>query len=645
MKRAFTLFLVLFIIGALANSQIRLPKLISNDMVLQRNSKVNIWGWASPQEQISIEFNNGSYSTQADNDGNWAITLDVGEAGGPYIMRINGKNSIQLNNILVGDVWLCSGQSNMELPIRRVEPMYREEIKTINNENIRLFNVPKKYNFNEPLSDTAGGQWLSATPEHIMEFSAVAYFFAKHIQEQKEVPIGLINSSLGGSPVEAWISENDLKPFSDAYREMQKFKDPELIDQIKATDQQRANQWFGELAEKDLAYQDDISWTSPNFDDSEWKYEIIPGYWNSNDLKGFNGAVWFRKTITVPERMENKAAKLELGTIVDADSVFVNGYFIGNTTYQYPPRWYNIPENILKEGDNNITIKVISESGTGGFVPDKRYELTSERDTIKLMGRWKYKIGACMYPLQSQTFIRWKPGGLYNGMIHPITPYTIKGAVWYQGESNTNLPSLYENRLKAMIDNWRRDWQQGDFPFLIVQLANYMAPTRLPLESQWAELRQAQYNVAKEVDNSALVVTIDLGEWNDIHPMNKDDVGKRLALAAEKVAYGNAKVVSSGPEVAHWKQKDSKVTLYFENTGKGLVTPDQQPVGGFAIAGSDGHFVWANAIIKGNKVEVWHDSITDPKTIRYAWADNPINANLYNKNGLPAVPFKITVGE
>ncbi|GAF04042.1 sialate O-acetylesterase [Saccharicrinis fermentans] len=640
MKKILFTGLICILLSCITNAQIRLPQLVSNGMVLQRNQTINIWGWASANENVTLTFREQKYSCEASAEGSWMLTLPAQQAGGPYTMLLKGKNEILLKDIYIGDVWLCSGQSNMELPMRRVESRYREEIKLINTQTIRQFWIPRQYDFNNQREDISEGAWKPATPENIMDFSAVAYFFAKHIQKNQNVPVGLINSSMGGSPVEAWISEEKLKPFKDAWQEQQKYKNDEWIQQIRADDKQRNQQWFRELSIKDKGRNGTIKWNDVSLNDSSWSTLAIPGFWSTEDLKFQNGTIWFRKDFTITEDMLAQPAKLELGCIVDADSVFINGQFIGNTTYRYPPRIYKVPAGILKVGKNNITIKVISQSGNGGFVPDKKYELTNSLDTILLSGNWKYKIGAQMPPLQGQTFIRWKPSGLYNAMIHPLHHFTIKGAIWYQGESNVGRAKAYEQRLSAMIKNWREEWQQDDFPFLIVQLANFLEEKSEPTKSEWAQLRAAQFKVATTVPNAALACTIDLGEWNDIHPLNKDDVGNRLALAAEKIAYNNRRVVSSGPTFKKYKIKGKYIEIRFNNTGSGMVIQTGNKLLGFSIAGEDGKYVWAQAKIKGNKIIVWNDQISKPRAVRYAWADNPANANLYNKEGLPAVPFR-----
>lgn len=334
-----------------------------------------------------------------------------------------------------------------------------------------------------------------------------------------------------------------------------------------------------------------------------------------------------------------KPARLLLGRIVDADSVFVNGVFVGSTGYQYPPRRYQAPAGVLKEGKNVITVRVISEAGKGGFVPGKPYELIIDGQTIGLAGNWLYRQGAEMPPLAARTFIRWKPLGLFNAMISPLLNYRIKGVIWYQGESNAGRPEEYKELFPALIRDWRARWGQGDFPFLFVQLANFMEARPRPSESNWALLREAQLE-ALALPNTGMAVAIDIGEWNDIHPLNKKDVGKRLALAARRVAYGEKEAVHSGPIYRSMKAEGSKIVLSFCNIGSGLEAGGGNELRHFAIAGADRRFTWAEARIEKDKVVVWSEEVPEPVAVRYAWADNPAGANLYNKEGLPASPFR-----
>jgi sialate O-acetylesterase len=365
----------------------------------------------------------------------------------------------------------------------------------------------------------------------------------------------------------------------------------------------------------------------------------IPGYWSTTGLGKVNGVVWFRRKMSIPSSIIGKEATLILGRIVDADSVFINRHFIGTTSYQYPPRRYSIPSDLLKEGENTIVVRVISNSGDGGFVLDKAYEIAAADTTIDLRGVWQYRLGATMEPLANETFIRWKPLGLYNAMIAPLLNYRMKGVIWYQGESNAGRPEEYRTLLPALIRDWRNNWTQGDFPFLIVQLPNFMESKKEPSESNWAMLREAQLKTLA-LPNTGMAVTIDIGEWNDVHPLDKKDVGNRLALAAERVAYGDQKIVYSGPIYSAMKIDGNKVFLTFANVGGGLKAKGGKELDCFAVAGPDKKLVWAHAKIVENKVIVWSSQVPNPVAVRYAWADNPETANLYNEEGLPASPFR-----
>lgn len=638
-KQGALILTLLILISLPLFSQVRLPRLISDGMVLQRDARVKLWGWAAIHEKVTVAFHDSVYHASANDKGEWTIVLSGLRSGGPYAMTVSASNSITIKDIMIGDVWVCSGQSNMELPMKRVSWVYKTEIAKSENPNIRHFAVPQKYDFNTPKSDFESGKWESANPTTVLNFSAVAYFFGAQLYETYHVPIGLINASLGGSPAESWLSEDAIKEFPIHEKEAQRFKDHTVISQVESQDRTRIEAWYGELRRRDEGYKDTLRrWYDPAVNTSDWAVMKVPGFWSNTALGAVNGVVWFRKEIDVPASMVGQQARLILGRIVDADSVFVNGIFVGTTSYQYPPRRYDIPSNVLKEGRNTIVARVISNIDKGGFVLDKPYELVCAGQTIDLRGDWHYRLGAQMEPLASQTFIRWKPVGLYNAMISPLLNYSIKGVVWYQGESNAERPLEYRALFPALIRDWRTKWGQGDFPFLFVQLPNFMETKDQPAESNWALLREAQLKTLS-LPHTGMAVTIDIGEWNDIHPLNKKDVGRRLALAAQQVAYGDDKVVSSGPIYQSLNIEGNKVVLTFTNAGSGLVAKGDT-LKCFAIAGPDKQFVWAKAKIENNTVVVWNEKVPNPVAVRYAWADNPEGANLYNAEGLPASPFR-----
>jgi sialate O-acetylesterase len=626
----------------MAAAQVKLPRLVRDSMVLQRESKVKVWGWAAKGEKVTVNFNGKRFKTTTGTDGTWSILLPPMKAGGPYSMDISARNKITLKDILIGDVWICAGQSNMVHQMELHKETYAEEIAKANYPQIRHFFIPTLTSLQGPREDLPTGYWKSANPEDVRQFSAVAYFFAKTIYEKYHVPIGLINASVGGTPIEAWTSEEGLKDFPALLQTAQKNKDTAYVNNLNrsAFASGSANSQK-ETSDKGLT--GSKPWYDTTYVPKGWRIINIPGYWEDQGIKDLNGVVWYRKEIDVPATMTGIPAKIYLGRIVDADYLYVNGKLVGNTTYQYPQRRYQVPAGVLKPGKNILVIRVINQSGKGGFVPDKPYSLVAGRDTIDLKGYWQYKVGEVFMPknvfssggISAQN----QPTALFNAMVAPLVNYTIKGILWYQGESNAGRPEEYAKLLPALIKDWRHQWGQGNIPFLYVQLPNFMDVTYLPTESNWALMREAQLK-ALSVPNTGMAVAIDLGEWNDIHPDNKKDVGVRLALAAQKVAYGARDVVSSGPLFQSSKIDGNKIVITFSNTGSGLVTIDGEEPGEFAIAGADKKFVWAKAKIEGDQVIVWNENVPNPLYVRYAWADNPDHANLYNKEGLPASPFR-----
>ncbi|CAN5692808.1 sialate O-acetylesterase [soil metagenome] len=617
-------------------AQVKLPRLISDNMILQRDVNVKIWGWAATDEKVTVKFYNKTYSTSTGKDGKWMIILSPMRAGGPYEMLIDASNHITIKNILVGDVWVCSGQSNMELPMERLKDKYPAIIAAASNSNIRQFNVSTNYNFHAAQQDLPSGNWETTTPQSVLHFTAVGYFYAKALYEKYHVPVGLIKSAVGGSPAEAWLSAEALKQFPVYLLKADTLKNDAYVDSIKKTDKAISDAWYNNIWQKDAGLHEEKKWFDISYDAAQWQNIQVPSDWKDAGIST-NGLAWFRKEFDVPANMLNKSLRLFLGTIVDRDSVYVNGIFAGATQYRYPPRKYIVPGGLLKEGKNILVVRVINYAGSGGFTKDKPYKLFSENDTIDLRGTWQFKLGAASAPIPSSTTFNYMPGGLYNAMTAPLINYSIKGAIWYQGEANALRASEYQQLFSAVIKDWRQQWQQGDFPFLYVQLANFMQTKEQPSESDWAALREAQLKTLS-VPNTGMAVITDLGEWNDIHPLNKEDVGKRLALAAEKIAYHEKHIVYSGPVYQSMKIDGNKIIISFTNTGSGLIAKDGD-LKYFSIAGNDKNFVWAKAIIKNNTVIVWNDAIKNPVAVRYAWADNPEAANLYNKEGLPASPF------
>lgn len=597
-------------------AKVRLPKLVSDKMVLQRDTDLKIWGWADAGEKVTVRLMGNHYETEADKDGNWMVTLPPQKAGGPYLLEVN---EISIRDVLIGDVWLCSGQSNQETPIHRLTEMF-PEINVSNNHMIRHYKVPTQ-DVKETLAEeiTGNAAWHSGVASEVMNWTALAYFYAQEAYAQTQVPQGMLVSSLGGSAIESWVSQEHLKEF------------PRLVlDKEALEGMNQASMDKGEG-----------KWNLLDWNDSDWGTMQMPGTWHENGVN-VRGTVWMRKDFEVPESMVGRHARLAMGTLVHNDAVFVNGVYVGSTGYEYPPRRYQIPAGVLRKGKNTIAVRLNAPAGNGEFVKDKPYKIVGDAAEIDLTGTWKYKVGMDMseaVPYAERLKNRKTVGsGLYNGMIYPIRNYQVRGTIWYQGESNAGRPQEYASLMSALIANWRELWNMPEMPFLLVQLPNFMEKHDKPTDSGWARIREAQLNTFKTIPHTALAVTYDVGEWNDIHPLNKKDVAKRLFLGARKVVFGE-KVTHSGPIYKDMKIEGDKIVITFTETGRGLMAKEGT-LKHFAIAGEDRQFVWADAVIRGNKVIVSSKEVKQPVAVRYAWSDNPDEANLCNKEGLLASPFR-----
>lgn len=609
-------------------------------MVLQRDAAINIWGWASAGEKVKINFNKKNYAATASASGKWKIQLRPTKAGGPFTLTITGKNKIALKDVLTGDVFICSGQSNMVHQMRLHNIIYADEIAAANNSLIRQCWIPNITNLQGPQNNLPSVYWKAVNLVDINEFSAVAYFFAKKLYEKYQVPIGIINASWGGSPIEAWMSEESLKPFPSYFNTVQKNKDSSYVNEINR--KAAAARQLPIPADKGM----EEKWYDTSYYPKGWRSIAIPGYWEDQGVSDVDGVVWYRREINIPASMTNQPVKVFLGRIVDADALYINGQLIGTTGYLYPQRRYAVPQGVLKPGNNIFTIRVSNNTGKGGFVPDKPYSVIAGKDTVDLTGYWQYKVGQVLdkrfaAPLPPGIAFQNQPTALFNAMLAPLIGYSIKGFVWYQGESNVTRFNEYTAMQNAMISDCRSKWNQPSLPFLFSQLPGFMDYHYLPAESEWASFRQAQA-ASLAMPNTGMAVTIDLGEWNDIHPDRKKEVGERLALMAEKIAYGE-NIISEGPTFQSATIKENNIILSFNSTGSGLLTSDGEAPAEFAVAGTDKKFVWAKATIENDQVILLCENITAPIYVRYAWADNPVDPNLINKEGLPAAPFEAII--
>ena len=529
---------------SMVNAKVKLPALISDGMVLQREQPIKVWGTADAGESVQVKFLKNAtptgvkgdklkaaYTVTTDANGKWTLTLPAMKPGGPYILQVN---DIELKDILVGDVWLCSGQSNMELPVSRVTDMFRDEISAYENTNIRQLKVPNIFNFHAPQADLPDYvAWKPLTQENVMNFSALGYFFAKAMYEKNSIPVGLINSSWGGTPVEAWISEEGLKEFPKYINDKRQYEDDAYLKSIKQTEGLNFYRWNTSLYRGDAGLHEATPWYAANYNDKDWKtVDLFSTDWGTNGLNPINGSHWFRKEVEVPQDWNGKEATLRLGCIVDADSVYVNGTFVGTVSYQYPPRIYTIPAGVLKAGKNTVTIRLISNNGYPHFVKEKPYKIICGNEEVSLQGEWKYRLGASMPPAPGMMFFCYKPVCLYNAMIAPLQNYGIRGVLWYQGESNVDRRNEYAALLTVLIADWRSTFDNPELPFYIIELADFLSKDDISGRQAWAEMRKEQAKVAETNRNTRLIRNSDLGEWNDIHPLDKKTLGQRAAESA-----------------------------------------------------------------------------------------------------------------
>ena len=645
---------ILLLVANIGYCNITMPFIFSSNMVLQRGQEIPIWGWASPGERVSVTLNNQKVNTKTGKDGKWSLKLKPESAGGPFTLAVKGKNSIELENVLVGDVWICSGQSNMEWPVSSSNSASKE-IAGADYPDIRLFTVPKKID-KRPVDNTDPAEWLVCTSETIGPFSAVGYFFGRQLNQELDVPIGLINTSWGGTIVETWASAESIQNDPDLGDDLKELND---LDIEKANEQllKEFEQWHVSFTQMDAGYKEGAYiWAKPGTDYSQWEEIELPALWEDSGLENMDGVVWFAKEIELTQSLAQSGFELNLGPIDDSDIVWINGSKVGETFNVYNRhRKYQVDPDNLKNGINTIVIRVEDYAGGGGIYGDaSQMKIVSASNSMSLAGTWKYKIGTDKLP-PNKPSINFGPNSyptlLFNAMINPLLPYGIKGAIWYQGESNAGRAYQYRRLFPLLITDWRNHWQQGDFPFLFVQLANFMQSVDVPAESAWAELREAQ-TMTLSLPNTGMATIIDIGEADDIHPRNKQDVGKRLALSAFKIAYGKD-IVFTGPTYESIQIDGQKAIVKFNNTGSGLLVKDKYNyLKGFTIAGDDKVFHWAKAeIIDDQTIIITSNEVSDPVAVRYAWANNPDEANLYNKEGLPANPFRtdswpgITIGQ
>ena len=634
------IFLPLFVLLAAqySYSNISLPKIFGDNMVLQRDKLIPVWGWADANEKIVIRFNKQSKSIVADKNGKWIIKLNVEKAGGPYELVVSGKNTIKFSNVLVGEVWICSGQSNMEMPIEGWGKInnYEQEIANANYPEIRHIKIPNKVS-SLPQDDIPPGEWKICSPQTAGDFTAAGYFFARELYNKLKVPVGLINTSWGGTMVETWTSREAFEQtdeFKNMIAGMPLLNLDSLAKVRKDVMLKKIETVQGVLVSKDIA----MTWNNTNIDDSKWKQMNLPGLWEQKGLDGLDGVVWFRKSIIVSAADAGKTATIELAMIDDNDITYMNGVKVGSTNSYNTKRKYTIPAGILKEGKNSIAVRVEDTGGGGGIYGDPGdMKIIIDNRPESLAGDWSYRVesiiqGSSVGPNDYPTL-------LFNAMVNPLIPYAMRGVIWYQGEANAGRAYQYRKAFPLMIKDWRRHWG-SDFPFYFVQLASFNAGNGNSKNgSTWAELREAQ-TLTLSLPNTGMAVTTDIGNATDIHPKNKQDVGKRLAAIALHDVYGK-NMVSSGPAYQSMQITGNTVILSFKNIGSGLMAKtNDSNLSGFEIAGEDKIFYPAKAFIKADKVIVSSDNVSHPVAVHFGWVDNAADDNLFNKEGFPAVPFR-----
>ncbi|WP_300600871.1 sialate O-acetylesterase [Niabella sp.] len=627
-----------------ASAEVALPAVISNNMVLQQKANPVLWGTATAGKTVTVQtsWDKKTYQAKTDNNGNWKVTVKTASYGGPYTITIAEDNTITLENILIGDVWLCSGQSNMEMPLAGWGKVlnYEAEISKADYPAIRLLQATH-VTAHQPQKELAvrNKGWDVCTPATVAEFSSVAYFFAREIYEKTKIPIGLIHSSWGGTIAEAWTSYETLQRLPDFAAPSQKIKGTPKTD--RSTFDRLMAEWNEKRQTADKGIQNGKAiWAAADLNTADWKTMPVPGLVEENGLPGFDGVIWFKRKCIIPDNWQSSDLTLNLGPVDDDDITWFNGVQIGATNGWNKERIYTIPAKLVKKGENDLTIRVTDNSNNGGIygTPAQLFIKNAAEQKVALTGNWWYKVSFALKDLPAPPENPENPNRptvLYNAMIAPIIPYTIKGAIWYQGESNAGRAYQYRELFPAMISDWRSKFPSGNFPFYFVQLANFMKRADNPGNSAWAELREAQL-MTTQLPNTGMATIIDIGDAGDIHPKNKQEVGRRLALIALNKDY-KQKIEYSGPRFRSQQVKGDEMLLTFDHA-VGMKAANGK-LTGFAIAGADQKFYWADATIKGATIIVKAPEVKQPVAVRYGWADNP-DVNLVNAAGLPASPFR-----
>lgn len=641
MTKRLNIIVLLLVVMLPSAAKLRLPAIMSDYMVVQRDEKICFWGWADKGEKVTVAIAGNKSSTKAGRDGYWRVELPALPAGGPHTVIVKSKReTITLSDVLVGEVWICSGQSNMEFMVRSINNA-EEEIRSAINSNIRSFDVQK--DMARFPKDDLKGNWTLCSPHTAGKFSAVGYLFCREIAERLNVPVGLINTSWGGTDIESWMSMEAIDAFPKYKRLMARLRSEEL-DAYLARGKEVEAAFLKAIADEPGEKE---KWYLPSYPKDDWKPLRMPGLWTDEALSGVDGVVWTTVEFTVPDALAGQPAMLSLGMIDDDDVTWINGKKVGSTVGYDIKRHYAVPGDVLKGGKNELTVKIVDNHAGGGcYGASDLFFLQVGQERLSILdGQWKYKIAvdneAFEYVEDGPNAF---PSRLFNAMVAPIVGYPARGFIWYQGENNVSRAEEYYRLFPAMINDWRRCWKRDDMPFYWVQLANYMPADEHPSASNWAILRDAQ-NSARKLPHTGQAVIIDVGDADDIHPRDKQTVANRLARLALHNDYGMADVYCESPQPFKAVKQGDNVLVTFENVAGGLKVKNRYGyVCGFAVAGSDGKYHWVKAELSGTDgVVLYCGGIDTPRSVRYAWADNPDDANLYNSAGLPAAPFDKTV--
>ena len=632
-----------------APSELRLPHVFGDRMVLQRDIELPIWGWAAPEARISVQLRDATTTATANGDGRWAVTLPPQPVGESTTLSVSdGNTTVALRDVLLGDVWLCSGQSNMAMAVGLAQNG-AAEVAAAHHSNLRLLSVGRTVAV-RPRDDISTRGWQPSTPDTVTSFSAVAYFFGRDLLQETSVPVGLIHASWGGTPIESWMSEETLASLPRWRDQVAALEHPETTQPavLTAAHAERMKAWEAIVDERDPGNAG-ATWAASDFNDDAWSTMTLPGSWDKRDLPTYDGTVWFRRSVIIPENLVGQKLRVILSDADDDDRTYVNGQLIGSTRGFGKVRRYDVPDGLFHPGKNQITVRILDLAAGGGITGDPTYLRVDATDSsgtvtvIPLAGVWKWHRGIELTevpprPIAANSAMRL--AGLYNGMIHPIAPFGLKGVIWYQGESNAPRAAQYRTLFPAMISNWRAAWRRPELPFIFVQLPEFLPAEADPVDSSWAELREAQA-MALRLPHTGMAITLGLGNPADIHPTNKQDVAKRLLRAACSVAYSED-VIPTGPlyEEGSMKITGNTVTIAFTNAGNGLRARGGT-LKGFAIAGADHIFHWADQaqIVGSDKVTLSSSKVPHPIAVRYGWHGNPA-ATLENSEALPAGPFR-----